>query len=177
MRKTTEATEAEYRKFYLTANETAKALGVTTEEVISQTAEWSRLGYTITEAAELAKNSAIFRAVSPEMDIAMATDGLVSVIKAFDIDVEDTMDGIISKVNAVGNAFAVSNADIVEALTRSSSAMAAANNTFDETVALATAAIEITRDAASVGNGLKTLSMRIRGYDEETEEYIAALRN
>ena len=175
LRKTTEATEAEYRKFYLTANETAKALGVTTEEVISQTAEWSRLGYTITEAAELAKNSAIFRAVSPEMDIAMATDGLVSVIKAFDIDVEDTMDGIISKVNAVGNAFAVSNADIVEALTRSSSAMAAANNTFDETVALATAAIEITRDAASVGNGLKTLSMRIRGYDEETEEYIGGV--
>ena len=175
LRKTTDATEAEYRKFYLTANETAKALGVTTEEVISQTAEWSRLGYTITEAAELAKNSAIFRAVSPEMDIAMATDGLVSVIKAFDIDVEDTMDGIISKVNAVGNAFAVSNADIVEALTRSSSAMAAANNTFDETVALATAAIEITRDAASVGNGLKTLSMRIRGYDEETEEYIGGV--
>lgn len=49
--------------------------------------------------------------------------------------------------------------------------MKAANNTFEETVALATAAIEITRDAASVGNGLKTLSMRIRGYDEETEEY------
>lgn len=65
----------------------------------------------------------------------------------------------------------MSNGDIVEALTRSSSAMASANNTFDETVALATAAIEITRDAASVGNGLKTLSMRIRGYDEETEEY------
>lgn len=175
LRKTTEATEAEYRKFYLTANETAKALGVTTEEVISQTAEWSRLGYTMQEAARLAENSAIFRAVSPEMDISMATDGLVSVIKAFDIDVEDTMDGIISKVNAVGNAFAVSNADIVEALTRSSSAMSAANNTFDETVALATAAIEITRDASSVGNGLKTLSMRIRGYDEETEEYIGGV--
>lgn len=69
------------------------------------------------------------------------------------------------------NAFAVSNADIVNALTRSSSAMAAANNTFDETVALATAAIEITRDAEAVGNSLKTVSMRIRGYSEDTEEY------
>ena len=89
------------------------------------------------------------------MDITQATDGLVSIIKAFDVEVEDAMDGIISKVNEVGNKFAVSNGDVVEALTRSSSAMAAANNTFDETVALATAAIEITRDAASVGNGLK----------------------
>ena len=40
LRKTTTATEEEYRQFYLTANETAKALGVTTEEIISQTAEW-----------------------------------------------------------------------------------------------------------------------------------------
>ena len=175
LRKTTEATEEEYRKFFHTANDTAKALGVTTEEVISQTAEWSRLGYTMEEAAKLAENSAIFRAVSPEMDIAMATDGLVSIIKAFDIDVEDSMDGIISKVNAVGNAFAVSNADVVEALTRSSAAMSVANNTFDETVALATAAIEITRDASSVGNALKTISMRIRGYDEETEEYVGGV--
>lgn len=171
LQKVTTATTSEYQKFYRTANDTAKALGVTTEEVISQTAEWARLGYTLNEAAELAKNSAIFEAISPDMDITKATDGLVSILKAFDVEVEDAMDGIISKVNEVGNKFAVSNGDVVEALTRSSSAMAAANNTFDETVALATAAIEITRDAASVGNGLKTLSMRIRGYDEETEEY------
>ena len=171
LQKVTTATTSEYQRFYRAANDTAKVLGVTTEEVISQTAEWARLGYTLSEAAELAKNSAIFEAISPDMDITQATDGLVSIIKAFDVEVEDALDGIISKVNEVGNKFAVSNGDVVEVLTRSSSAMAAANNTFDETVALATAAIEITRDAASVGNGLKTLSMRIRGYDEETEEY------
>lgn len=173
LQKVTKATTEQYHEFYMEANETAKALGATTEEIISQTAEWARLGYTLQDAQKLAKNSAIFEAISPDMDISTATDGLVSIIKAFNIDVEDSMDGIISKVNSVGNAFAVSNGDIVEALTRSSAAMAAANNTFDETVALATAAIEITRDAASVGNGLKTLSMRIRGYDEETEEYSA----
>ena len=61
------------------------------------------------------------------------------------------------------NSQAVSNKDIVEFLTRSSSAMKEANNTLEETVALGTAATEITRDAASVGNALKTVSMRIRG--------------
>lgn len=176
LQKVTRATTEEYRQFYESANDTAKLLGVTTEEIISQTAEWARLGYAMKDAAKLAENSAIFEAISPDMDISMATDGLVSILKAFpEIDVEDSLDGIISKVNAVGNAFAVSNGDIIEALTRSSSAMAAANNTFDETVALATAAIEITRDAASVGNGLKTLSMRIRGYDEETEEFAGGV--
>ena len=83
------------------------------------------------EAAELSKNSAIFAAISPGMDITQATDGLVSVLKAFDeIDVDDSLDGIISKINDVGNKFAVSNKDIVEVMTRSSSAMKAANNTF-----------------------------------------------
>ena len=49
------------------------------------------------------------------------------------------------------NSQAVSNADIIEFLTRSSSAMKEANNTLEETIALGTAATEITRDAASVG--------------------------
>ena len=47
---------------------------------------------------------------------------------------------IASKINAIGNTQAVSNTDIVEFLTRSSSAMKEANNTLDETIALGTAA-------------------------------------
>lgn len=53
--------------------------------------------------------------------------------------------------------------------------MAEANNTLDETIALGTAATEITRDAASVGNAMKTISMRIRGYDETTNEYVGGV--
>lgn len=49
--------------------------------------------------------------------------------------------------------------------------MAEANNTLEDTIALGTAITEITRDAANAGQVLKTVSMRIRGYDEETEEY------
>lgn len=66
---------------------------------------------------------------------------------------------------------AVSNADMVNVMTRASASMSAANNTFDETIALATAAVEITRNAEQAGNALRTISMRIRGYSEETEEY------
>ena len=59
-------------------------------------------------------------------------------------------------INTVGNNFAVSNADISEILTRSSSAMMEANNSLADTIAVGTAATEITRDAASVGTALKT---------------------
>lgn len=175
LQKTTNITASTLKKFYYDANETAKLLGVTTKGIISQTNEWSRLGFTIKEAATMAENSAILEAISPDLDIQSSTDTLVSTLKAFKLEADDSLDGIISKINIIGNTQAVSNGDIADILTRSSSAMAAANNTLEQTIALGTAATEITRDASAVGTALKTISMRIRGYDEETEEYIGNL--
>lgn len=172
LQKTTTMTNSELESFYTGANDIAKQIGVSTEEIISQAAAWSRLGYSSAEAAQsMAKLSSQFASISPGMDVDTATDGLVSIMKAYDVDVNDVLDGIMSKVNIIGNTAATSNADIVEMLTRSSSAMAEANNTLDQTIALETAAVEITQDAASVGTAYKTLSMRIRGYDEETESF------
>lgn len=151
LQKTTDANEAQLREFYYTANETAKALGSTTKEVIQAAADWSRLGYSIKDAQTMAETSSIFASISPGMDISMATDGLVSAMKAFDIEAEDALDGIASKINAIGNTQAVNNQDIVNVLTRSSAAMKEANNTLEETIALGTAATEITRDAEAVG--------------------------
>lgn len=175
LRKVTDETEASYRKFYYTANETAKSLGVTTQALIAQTAEWARLGYTLKDAEKMAENSAIFTAISPELNMEESTDGLISIMKAFGYEADYMLDGVISKINKIGNEMAVSNKDLVEVMTRSSAAMSAANNSFEETIALATAATEITRDASSVGNALKTVSMRIRAIDEETEEFSSDL--
>ena len=111
----------------------------------------------------MAKTSSIFASISPGVDIEKATDGLVSAMKAYKIEAEDALDGVASKINIIGNTQAVSNEDIVEFLTRSSSAMAVANNTLDETIALGTAITEVTRDAANAGQVMKTASMRIRG--------------
>lgn len=176
LRKTTTMTYGELEKFYYQANEVAKQMGVTTAEIINQASAWSRLGYSSAEAAsKMAKYSSMFASISPGMNVDTATDGLVSVMKAFDIgndNPDDVLDGIMSKINIIGNTAATSNAEIVNMLTRSSSAMKEANNTLEETIALETAAVEITRDDASVGTAFKTVAMRIRGYDEETGEFI-----
>ena len=160
LRKTTTMTAKELEDFYYQANETAKQMGVTTQSIIEQASAWSRLGYSSQEAAtKMAKYSSMFATISPGMDLDSATDGLVSVMKAFKIgaeDVDDVVDGIMSKINIIGNTRALNNSDIVEFLTRSSSAMAEANNSLEDTIALGTAAVEITRDSASVGNALKT---------------------
>ena len=54
----------------------------------------------------MAKNSAIFKTISPGMDLDTATDGLVSMMKAFDVEANDVLDGIMSKVNIIGKDFA-----------------------------------------------------------------------
>lgn len=155
LKKTTTMTASELERFYYDSNETAKEMGVTTKEILEQASAWSRLGFSSSEqATKMAKYSSMFNLISPGMDLDSSTDGLVSVMKAFKIGLEDTddvVDGIMSKINVIGNTQALNNSDIVEFLTRSSSAMAEANNSLEETIALGTAAVEITRDAASVG--------------------------
>lgn len=139
----------------------------------------TKRGFSTADAAtKMAKYSSMFATISPGMNLDSATDGLVSVMKAFKIGLEDTddvVDGIMSKINIIGNTQAVNNSDIVDFLTRSSSAMAEANNTLEDTIALGTAMVEITRDAAGAGQVLKTVSMRVRGYDEDTEEFIGGV--
>ena len=56
----------------------------------------------------------------------------------------------------MGNTQAVSNGDLVEIITRASSAMHEANNTLEDTLALGVGATEITRDASMVGTALRT---------------------
>lgn len=172
LRKTFKGTNDDLQEFYYSANDVAKQLGVTTQEVINTASSWSRLGYNTKEAAiGMSKYTSIFKEISPGMSMEDATDGLLSVMKAFDVNVNDVLDGVISKINKIGNDFGTSNDEIIQMLMRSSSAMKEANNSLEDTIALETAAVEITRDEASVGTAFKTLSMRLRGYDEELETY------
>ena len=171
LRKTTSMTTSELNEFYGSASNVSKQLGVTTSEIISQAAAWSRLGYSSKEAStEMAKLSSQFASISPGMDTESATDTLVSTMQAYKIGVDDVQRTVMDNINAIGNSMATTNEEIGEMLQRSSAAMKAANNSLEETIALESAAVEITRNAETTGTAFRTISMRIRGYDEETEE-------
>ena len=163
LQKTAKATPNELSQFYEEANEKAKQYGVTTKEIISSAADWSRLGYSLEDSKLMSQYSAMFANISPGMDIDTATSGLVSVMKAYGIKAEDVLDGVMSKINAVGNTAAESNIDIVDGLQNSASAMATMGGTLEETIALFTAAQEITQDSSKTGNALRSIAMRIRG--------------
>lgn len=178
LQKTTTMSASEMEDFYYAANEQAKQLGVTTKDIISSASEWSRLGFSDQKSAtQMASFAAQFAAISPGVDIEKATSGLISIMKGFGIEVDDVLDGIMSKVNIVGNNFAVSNGDIIDGMQRISAVMSAMDQDIDSTIALFTAANEVIQDASMSATALRTLSLRIRGYDEETEELSEDLVN
>lgn len=178
LRKTTTMNNTELDDFYLNSNKIAKSMGVTTQSIIEQAAAWSRLGYSSKEeVSTMAELSSQFASISPGMDTTTAQEGLVSTMKAFHKDTTQVKRDIMDNINIIGNTMATSNKDIVDMLERSSAAMAAANNSIQETIALESAAVEITQNAENTGTAFRTISMRIRGYDEETEEWSEDLQN
>ncbi len=178
LKKTTAMSKTQLEDFYYDANDVAKQMGVTTEEIITQASAWSRLGYSSQEAATtMAKLSSKFASISPGMSTDEAQEGLVSIMKAFDIDPDDVETEIMDKVNVLGNKFAEENQDVIEGLKRSAAAMSAMGQSFTDTAALFTGGMEILQDSESMGTALRTLSMRVRGYDEETNQLSDDLVN
>lgn len=176
LHKSVDMSAGELESFYNSSNDIAKQMGVSTKEIMEQATAWGRLGFNTAEAAtQMARLSSQFKLISPGMTDDESISGLDTIMKAYDIDVNDALDGIMSKVNVIGNKFGLSNSDIAAMLQASVSAMAEGNNTLEETIALETAAFEITQDR-SVGDGFKTVALRLRGLNEETQAFDDSLK-
>ena len=166
-RVTTETSDV-YDKFLTSAISKSKQLGATVTETIKATSSFGRLGYELNDAAQLAESALIYKNVG-WLDIETATNDLVSAMKAFNIEAEDSL-RIVDTFNILGNKFALTSADVGTGLKQSASALSVANNSFEESAAMITAITEITQDASSAGNALKTLSLRIRSTKAELSE-------
>lgn len=68
------------------------------------------------------------------------------------------------------NSFAESNADIVEGMKRSAAALSAVGTSYQDAFALFTGTQEIMQNAEVAGRALRSISLRIRGYSEESED-------
>ena len=98
-----------------------------------------------------------------------AVQSITSVMKAFSIEAQNAMH-IVDSFNEVGNNFAITSRGIGEALFRSSAALAAANNTFEESIGMIVAANEVIQNPEIVGTAIRTLSMRLRNSAGELTE-------
>lgn len=168
VRKVSDATEASYARFQKTVASTAKEIASTNKELLNSSADFLRLGYSIEQAEDLAKNATLFVNVGDGVDAKEATEDMITAMKAFDIQAEDSIK-IVDDYNQIGNMYALSATDIGEAMKRSASALEVGNNSFEESIGLITAMNEIVQNSENTGNSLKVLSLRLRGAKAELE--------
>lgn len=170
LKKVTNETDATYDQFLRNATVRAAQLGSTVSDVVSATAEFSKLGHTLDDATKLADAALVYKNVGDGIeDITVASQSIISTMQAFGYTADDAM-LIVDKFNHIANRYAIDSAGLGESLMRSASAMASANNTLDETIALTTAANTILQDPQVVGTTMKTLSMYLRAAKTEAEE-------
>lgn len=177
LNKVTDETRETLNKFSLEANAIGRNLAKTSVEVINSTTEFARLGYSLEQSAQLAKQALLYSNVG-DIGVEEASLAIISAVKGFGVAVDEegrNIQKIVDIYNEVGNNFAISSAGIGEAMRRSAASLYSAGNTMEEAVALITAANAVVQDPATVGTALKTISMRLRGVSEDGEDVLEYL--
>lgn len=167
MRKVSDETVQSLKDYQATTFDTADAVGTTAKQIQNSTADWMRLGESMNQAAESAKDANVLLNVSEFEGIDEATESLVSMSQAYkDLDKMD----IIDVLNNIGNNYSISTDGLATALKDSASALVTANNDLNEAISLTTAGNAITQDPSKVGAGLRTISLRLVGTEEAKQE-------
>lgn len=165
---TNETSEA-YDRFSKSIASTAKEIGISIKNLTDATTTYARLGYSLDDAAVLAKYTGMLQNVG-DIESQDAQDAVTAIIKAYDdIDINN-IESVMDKLVTVGNNFPISVSQIAVGMNNASSSLAAAGNTFEQSVALLTAANTTIQDAAKASTGLRTITARLRNTTTELED-------
>ena len=164
----TKASTKEMEAFGNAAAKVAKRTASTITDVVDSATVFARLGYTMDESTQLAEFTTMLQNVG-DIDVSDAQDAITSIIKAYDIDASQ-IESVMDKLVEVGNHFPISVSQIAEGMTNASSTLHAAGNSFEQSVALLTAANTTIQDAAKSSTGLRTIAARIRNTKTELDD-------
>ena len=169
LQKVSSLTGDSLQNFVSDAYDAAEGVAKTGTEMIEAATEFSKAGYDDSQILKLGELALMYTNIADEeVSAGESAEFMIAQMKAFNIEAEDAIH-IIDAVNEVANKYAVSSADIANNLGKSSAVMANAGNSYEEMIGLLTAGTEITRNASKVSNGLKTITLRMQGMDDEGE--------
>ena len=168
LQKVTDLEGESLERFVDDAYEAGQTVAKTGTEMIEAATAFAKAGYK-ENALQLGTIAAMYTNIADEaIDAADAADMIIAQMKAFNIEADNAIH-IIDAINEVSNNFAVSSADISRNLGKASAVMANAGNSMEQYIGLMTAATEVTRNASKAANGLKTLTLRLQGMNDEGE--------
>ena len=155
------------KQFASDAAKVAKEVGTSITEIIKSTETFARLGYSLDESLDLSGLVGKYANVAATT-VEDATESLTSIMKAYNYAPSE-MERVVDALVKVGQEYAVSAAELGQALQRGGAALEAGGNTIEESIALIAAGNAAVQDASAVGTTLKTVSMRIRSSTAELE--------
>ena len=157
MRKVSNESAQSLKTFQKESFSTADSVGTTALALQDATATWMRLGESLNEAKESAKDATVLLNVSEFDNIDEATDSLVAMSQAYkDLDKME----IIDVLDKIGNEYSISTDQLSTALKDSAAVLKTQGNDLAESVALITAGNAITQDASKTAG--ETLPERYR---------------
>lgn len=179
LKKVTDLEGESLQKFTKEAYATGANVAKTGTEMVEAATSFAKAGYNEDQILQLGEVAAMYTNIADEaISSADAADFIIAQLKAFNLESDDlnkTLENsyhIIDAVNEVSNNFAVSSSDIATNLGKASSVMANAGNSMEQMIGLMTAGTEVTRNASKVANGLKTITLRLQGMDDEGEKNL-----
>lgn len=128
----------------------AKEVRGTISDTIAATADWSKNGYSIPDAKQLAEISQLYKNVGDGIDIDTANESLISTLKGFQLEA-DQAEHIVDVFNEVSNNESISSGGIGEALQRSAASFNAASTSLEKSVSLVSATNSVLQDPEKVG--------------------------
>ncbi len=174
LRIVTKANEAAMNDFSKSAAASAERIGASIRDIVDSATTFARLGYSLEESGILAKYTAMLKNVG-DIEVGDAQNAITAIFKAFkDLNIKD-IESVMNKLVVVGNNFPISVAQIAEGMNNASSSLAAAGNSFEQSVALLTAANTTIQDISKASTGLRTISARIRNTKTELDELGEAM--
>lgn len=156
----------------------AKNTAQSFDTVAQAATEFSRQGLGLEDTLKRTKDALILTRLSG-LDTVSAVEALTATINSFSEAALDSTT-IINKLANVDAAFAVSSADLAEAIKRVGSSAQDAGVGFDELLAIVTSVQQTTaRGGSVIGNSLKTIFTRIQRTDtlDQLEELGIQVRN
>ena len=148
----TGATDKELEEFYSTASDIATNLGKSITDIAKSIEVFSRLGYSLPDATVLAEYATVLSNIA-SVTTDQATTGLTSIIKGYNMHVEDA-EHVSDVLVSIGQKYAVSAGEMMEAYEKAGAALAATNTSFDKSAALIAAANAAVQNSSIVGKVL-----------------------
>ncbi len=122
----------------------------------------AQAGFTFEQSAKMAEELAKTTLLSSFESIADTTDGLIAVMKQFNLTGDDT-EKVLSTLNVVAKKYAVESGDLVEAVRKAGGVFASTGGSLEELLTVFTTIRDTTRESAeTIATGLRTIFSRIQ---------------